>query len=69
LLRELRSLRVVVFHSDDQQGQKLIGQLNRIGCQAKAFWPPLEKLPKEADLVFFAMRPEVRSMDLPWLRR
>ena len=69
LLRELRSLRVVVFHPEDQDGQELIGQLGRIGCQVKAFWPPLDKLPEEADLVFFAMRPEILSMDLPWLRR
>lgn len=69
LLRELRSLRVLVFHPDDQDGQELIGQLGRIGCQVKAFWPPLDKLPEEADLIFFAMRPEVLSMDLPWLRK
>ena len=36
LLRELRSLRVVVFHPEDQDGQELIGQLGRIGCQVKA---------------------------------
>jgi len=69
LLRELRSLRVLVFHPDDQDGQELIAQLGRIGCQAKAFWPPPERLPDEADLIFFAMRPEVLSMDLPWLRK
>ena len=69
LLRELRSLRVVVFHPEDQDGQELIGQLQRIGCQVKAFWPPLERLPDEADLVFLAVRPEVLSVDLPWLRR
>jgi len=69
LLRELRSLRVVVFHPEDQDGQELIGQLQRIGCQVKAFWPPLERLPDEADLVFLAVRPEVLSIDLPWLRR
>lgn len=69
LLRELRSLRVLVFHPDDQDGQELIGQLGRIGCQVKAFWPPLDKLPEEADLIFFAMRPEILSMDLPWLRK
>jgi AmiR/NasT family two-component response regulator len=68
-LRELRSLRVTVFHPDDQDGQELIGQLQRIGCQVKAFWPPLEKLPDEADLVFLAVRPEALSVDLPWLRR
>ena len=69
LLRELRSLRVLVFHPDDQDGQELLGQLQRIGCRVKAFWPPMDKLPEEADLVIFAMRPEVLSMDLPWLRR
>jgi AmiR/NasT family two-component response regulator len=69
LLRELRSLRVLVFHPDDQDGQELIGQLGRIGCQVKAFWPPLDKLTEEADLIFFAMRPEILSMDLPWLRK
>lgn len=67
LLRDLRSLRVVVFHPDDQDGRELIAQLHRIGCQAKAFWPPLEKLPDDTRLIFFAIRPEVLSMDLPWL--
>src|SRR6185369_12545361 len=69
LLRELRSLSVVVFHPEDQDGQELIGQLQRIGCQVKAFWPPLDKLPDAVDLVFLAVRPEVLSIDLPWLRR
>jgi AmiR/NasT family two-component response regulator len=69
LLRELRSLSVMVFHPEDQDGQELIGQLQRIGCQVKAFWPPLDKLPDEVDLIFLAVRPEVLSVDLPWLRR
>jgi AmiR/NasT family two-component response regulator len=68
-LRELRSLQVVVFHPDDQDGEELIAQLGRIGCQVKAFWPPHERLPPETALVFFAIRPEVLAMDLPWLGR
>ena len=60
---------MLVFHPDDQDGQELIGQLGRIGCQVKAFWPPLDKLTEEADLIFLAMRPEILSMDLPWLRK
>jgi hypothetical protein len=35
LLRELRSLRVLLFHPEDQDGQELIAQLQRIGCQVK----------------------------------
>ena len=69
LLRQLRSLNVVVFHPEDQDGQEVIGQLHRIGCRVQAFWPPLDKLPADVDVVFLAVRPEVLSIDLPWLHR
>lgn len=69
LMRELRSLRVVVFHPDDLDGQELLAQMQRIGCQVKAFWPPLKRLPEDTELVFLAIQPEVLSMDLPWLLR
>jgi AmiR/NasT family two-component response regulator len=69
LLRGLRSLRVLLMHPDDQDGQELRAQLQRIGCQVKAFWPPTVAMQEEADLVFFAMRPEVLGIDLPWLKR
>lgn len=68
LLRNLRSLRVVVFHPSDHDGEEIIRQLQRIGCQVKAFWPPLEKLPEETDLVFLAVRPEAIGQDFPWLK-
>lgn len=44
-------------------------QLQRIGCQVKAIWPPPSGSPKDVDLVIFAVRPEVLSLDLPWLTR
>jgi AmiR/NasT family two-component response regulator len=69
LLRELRSLRVLLVHPDDADGQELRAQLQRIGCQVRAFWPPTDKLQEDADLVFFAMRPELISAALPWLKR
>ena len=69
LLRELRSLRVLLVHPDDTDGQELRAQLQRIGCQVRAFWPPTDKLPEDTDLVFFAMRPELVSSGLPWLKR
>lgn len=69
LLRELRSLRVLLVHPDDQDGQELRAQLQRIGCQVRASWPPAQALPEDADLVFFAMRPETLSIELPWLKR
>lgn len=69
LLRELRSLRVLLIHPDDADGQELRAQLQRIGCQVRAFWPPTDKPPEDADIVFFAMRPELVSAALPWLKR
>lgn len=69
LLRDLRQLQVVVFHPDDSDGHELIGQLHRIGCQVRAFWPPLDKLPDDTGLVFFAVRPDALAVELPWLKR
>lgn len=69
LLRELRSLNVVVFHPEDADGQELIAQLRRIGCHVKAFWPPRKSLPDDTDLVFLAVRPEVAAFDAAWSRR
>ena len=68
LLRNLRSLRVMVFHPSDHDGEEIIRQLQRIGCQVKAFWPPLDKLPDDVDLVFLAVRPEVIDQDYSWLK-
>ena len=67
LLRDLRSLRVVVFHPSDHDGEEIIRQLQRIGCQVKAFWPPLEKLPDDIDFIFLAVRPEAIGQDFAWL--
>ena len=69
LLRDLRSLQVVVFHPDDSDGHELISQLHRIGCQVRAFWPPLDKLPDDTGLVFFAVRPDALAVEPAWLRR
>jgi len=69
LLRDLRSLSVVVLHPDDGDGQELIGQLRRIGCQVKAFWPPRDRLEESVDLVFYAVRPELASSAPAWTRR
>jgi AmiR/NasT family two-component response regulator len=69
LLRELRSLRVLLLHPDDSDGQELRAQLQRIGFKVKAFWPPPERFREEVDIVFFAMRPESIDIDLSWLHR
>ncbi len=69
-LRNLRSLKIVVFHPDDADGRELLAQLERIGCRVKAYWPPHERIAEdEPDLVFLAVRPEVIDLEPAWLKR
>ena len=66
LLKDLRMLRVAVFHPDDADGTQLVQQLQRIGCQVQAFWPPLPQLPEGVELVFLAVRPDIVALDFDW---
>jgi len=66
LMRDLRSLRVLVVHPNDQDGDSILQQLRRIGCQAMVAWPPAAVLPAEVDLVIVAVRPETIGLPLPW---
>lgn len=68
LLKDLRTLRVLVFHPDDSDGKQLTQQLQRIGCQVQAFWPPLPALPEGIDVIFLAVRPESMEANYEWLR-
>ena len=67
ILRDLRSLKVVVIHPQDQDGDELLAQLQRIGCDVQVCWPRLDSLPSDTGLVVMAMRPEALSIDYPWL--
>jgi AmiR/NasT family two-component response regulator len=68
LLRELRTLRVAVFHPRDSDGDQLIRQLLRMGCNVQAYWPPSPELPDLFEVAFLAVRPETIDADLPWTR-
>ncbi|WP_112487165.1 hypothetical protein [Thiomonas sp. X19] len=65
-MKDLRDIKVLVFHPDNQDGLQLIQQLQRIGCQVQAFWPPLPVLPERTEVVFLAIRPSLvqRGMSL-----
>lgn len=68
LLKDLRTLRVAVLHPDDADGRQLIQQLQRIGCQVQAFWPPPPAMPEGTDVVFLAVRPDSVDMSCEWFR-
>ena len=63
ILRVLRSLKVVVIHPQDQDGEELLAQLQRIGCDVAVFWPKLDCLPFGTGLVLMAMRPASPAAD------
>jgi hypothetical protein len=67
ILRHLRSLKVAVIHPLDQDGEELLTQLHRIGCDVEVCWPRIDSLPSGLGLVLMAMRRETLSVDFPWL--
>jgi AmiR/NasT family two-component response regulator len=65
-LKELRQLRIAVIHPDDADGRLLVQQLQRIGCQVQAIWPPQPGLPEGTDVVFLAVRPDHLQLQYAW---
>jgi AmiR/NasT family two-component response regulator len=52
LIDDLRGARVPVMHPRDAEGDALIDQLKRIGCNVRGIWPPPAELPRDVDTVF-----------------
>jgi AmiR/NasT family two-component response regulator len=52
LIEDLRGARVLVVHPRDAEGDALIDQLKRIGCNVRGIWPPPAELPHDIDTVF-----------------
>lgn len=67
-VKELRTLRIAVVHPDDSDGRQLAQQLQRIGCQVQAFWPPVQTLPEGIDVAFVAVRPDMIGQRFEWTR-
>ena len=68
-LKELRELKIAVIHPDDADGMQLTQQLQRIGCQVQAFWPPVQVLPAGIDIAFMAVRPDIIGLRFEWTQR
>jgi two-component system, response regulator PdtaR len=52
LIEELCGARVLVVHPRDAEGDALLDQLKRIGCNVRGIWPPPVELPNDVDTVF-----------------
>ncbi|MEG1202332.1 MAG: ANTAR domain-containing protein [Comamonas sp.] len=65
-LKELRQLNIILMHPDDADGLQLAQQLQRIGCQVRSAWPPVQHLPDDTDIVLLAVRPDYLHLQLSW---
>lgn len=52
ILDDLRHSKVLVLHPRDEDGAALVDHLKRLGCEAKALWPPPPTLPRDVDVIF-----------------
>ena len=55
-MEDLRGARVLVVHPRDAEGDALIDQLKRIGCNMRGLWRPARKSPR-LDIVFHLVEP------------
>lgn len=63
VLQNLRKLRVLVVHPTDAEGEALVRQIKRIGCQVETVWPP-SAVPPACDALFFLIG---EAPDISWL--
>lgn len=61
LVKDLRSLRVLLLQPESSEGKDLWEHLNRIGCNVRSHWPPPAEIPEDTDVVFLFVRPLVEG--------
>ncbi|WP_395698086.1 ANTAR domain-containing response regulator [Methylocella sp.] len=67
VVKDLRTLRVLLLQPESCEGDELLQHLHRIGCSVRRAWPPLNVIPKEVDIVFVSARPLVEDgVELHW---
>lgn len=56
LLRDIRSIRVLIIHPKDRECDELVAQVRRIGCRVDTVWPPQNDIPPDTDIAFVLFR-------------
>lgn len=64
LMDGLRGSRILVIHPRDPEGDMLIDQLRRFGCEVVALWPVPRALPTDFDTVFLLIEAD-QSITVP----
>ena len=52
ILKDLRKLKVLVVHPNDQQGNDICQHIERIGCNVRMVWPCPKHIKSTTDVVF-----------------
>ncbi|MBT4889632.1 MAG: ANTAR domain-containing protein [Rhodospirillales bacterium] len=67
LVRNLKSVRVLLIQPRDEESENLYRHLTRIGCRVQTSWPPPEINDADFDVVCVALRPIMeREASLVW---
>ena len=61
LIQSLRQAHVLVLHPRDRDGDELVRQLKRIGCQVDLAWPAPPNIPDGVEIVYFLLDPDQAS--------
>jgi AmiR/NasT family two-component response regulator len=68
ILKDLRKLRVLVVHPNDQQGSDICQHIERIGCKVRMVWPCPNKINSDTDVVLLQSLHEHPFTEKPlWL--
>jgi AmiR/NasT family two-component response regulator len=68
ILKDLRKLRVLVVHPNDEQGNDICQHIERIGCKVRMVWPCPKHIKFNTDVVFFQTLQEHPFIEKPyWL--
>lgn len=69
ILKDLRKLRVLVVHPNDQQGSDICQHIERIGCKVRMVWPCPNDINSKTDVVILQSLHEHPFAEKPlWLK-
>ena len=68
ILKDLRKLKVLVIHPNDEQGSDICQHIERIGCNVRMVWPCPKHIKSNTDVVFLQTLQDHPFTEMPaWL--
>ncbi len=68
ILKDLRKLRILVVHPNNEQGSDICQHIERIGCSVRMVWPCPKRIKSNTDVVFLQTLQDHPFVEKPtWL--